>query len=497
MVIISVFLAGCANNKNPDDFNIDGLLDETSASVEDAESTEEKSKAESTVWNDEFDVNTSSALKEIQISAVIKDSDTETVSVVTMQEPEFDEEYKKAMAEAIFGAGDIYIYGDEVLTKSEVEERISDTNEQIEDINKSIQEQGEWFSEDKQEFLGEEEADEKLAGLEETLEEYQAMLGTAPEEHVKADDYSSNGYMSKYGGINYSLEFDDTRDGIYYKKMKESIFYSDMYSLSYRQKYICFRPLDFHDVCSDELNGYDAYLWPLSDNEFGSSEFDDLENICTTSKEDAILTAKQFAAQIGFSDLEVAQTSDCIWMGAADEYWEDSKAVKDGYVVLFEHNIDGHWLEDDVEDYYEVLRDSSVEDPQYQIKSYLKIYVNDYGIVNMECINPLTEIQKTEDVPMISLDNVQEIITDALKNDTDKYAFDEYDKIQNFRYMNLVYFRLHSSEEDGIYSYVPAWMLYEQKTDNGGSGAQGYGAVIVVNAIDGSIIDVKKELFGE
>jgi hypothetical protein len=414
-----------------------------------------------------------------------------------MQEPEFDEEYKKAMAEAIFGAGDIYIYGETALTKSEVEERISDTNEQIESINKSIQEQGVWFSEDQQEFLGEEEADEELAGLEETLEEYEAMLDTAPDDYVKADDYSSNGYIKEYGGINYTLEFDDTRDGIYYKKMRMSNFYNDMYSLSYRQKYICFKPLDFHDVCSDELNGYDAYLWPFSDNEFGSSEFDDLENVCTTPKEDAILTAKQFAAQIGFSDLEVAQTSDCIWMGAADEYWEDSKAVKDGYVVLFEHNIDGYWLEDDVEDYYEVLRESSVENPQYQIKSYLKIYVNDYGIVNMECINPLTEIQKTEDVPMISLDNVQEIMTDALKNDTDKYAFAEYDKLQKFGYMDLVYFRLHSNDEDGTYSYVPAWMLYEQKKDDDSSDVQGYGAVIVVNAIDGSIIDVKKELFGE
>jgi hypothetical protein len=223
-----------------------------------------------------------------------------------------------------------------------------------------------------------------------------------------------------------------------------------------------------------------------------------MENICTTSKEDAILTAKQFAAQIGFSDLALLEAYDCIWIGSVDEYWEDSKAVKDGYVVRFEHNIDGKWIgEEDIDNYRELLQENDVENPQYQLECYLEIYVNDYGIVSMECVNPLTEIQKTEDVPMISLDNVQEIMTDALKNDTDEYAFAEYDKIQKFGYMDLVYFRLHSDEDDGTYSYVPAWMLYEQRIYDGSSDALGYGAVIAVNAIDGSIIDVKKELFGE
>jgi hypothetical protein len=469
-------LTGCGNNKNPADFNIDEPSDEAVASAGDLETTEENQN-DVIVWEDEFDVETSSSINKIKISATIEDSDTEPVSVVTMQEPEFNEEYKKAVIEAVFGAGDIYIYGETRLTKSEIEERISDTNEQIETIRKSVQDGEEYYwSETKQDIVRVEEADEEIADLEATLEEYEAVLASAPEEYVKADDYSSDEYLREYGGINYTLEFGESSEGMY------------------RKKYITFKPLDFQDVCSDELDDCNYELHPSS-----AYQDSDLENICTTSREDAILTAKQFAAQIGFSDLKLFDTYDCVWVGAIGDSWDDDlKFVKDGYVVRFEHNIEGKWLDDNVMYYSEALGEGydvlgHVENPQYQLDCYLEIYVNDYGIVNMEYINPLTELKKTEDVPMISLDSVQEIMTAALKNDTDKYVFAEHGAIQKFCDMDLVYFRLHSGEEDGLYSYVPAWVLCEQRRDDDIVD----GAVIVVNAIDGSIIDVKKELFGE
>jgi hypothetical protein len=57
--------------------------------------------------------------------------------------------------------------------------------------------------------------------------------------------------------------------------------------------------------------------------------------------------------------------------------------------------------------------------------------------------------------------------------------------------MELVYFRVQDQEENSRkYSYVPAWRLSKSPSDSGE-----LGSCIVINAIDGSVIDVEKEVF--
>jgi hypothetical protein len=104
--------------------------------------------------------------------------------------------------------------------------------------------------------------------------------------------------------------------------------------------------------------------------------------------------------------------------------------------------------------------------------------------------NPLVETGITKNVSILSLDSIENIMIDELTENFDSYVPYSYEEVQRLDYMQLIYFRVEddTEEESNRYSYIPVWRLSKGIPSN-------MQCCIVVNAIDGSVIDVQKEVF--
>jgi hypothetical protein len=242
-----------------------------------------------------------------------------------------------------------------------------------------------------------------------------------------------------------------------------------------REKKISFKAADFMDVSPALPDGASSVLvYPVE--EAGA------DNACSLTEEEAETTARQFAERLGFSDLEPAEVMPLGWTVNTGDGFGEKTDVIEGYAITLRHCIYGVFYDDTEENYEEYYNTLTTTSDRYCITSEMTIYVNSCGVIYMSYVNPLKVNSVTENVPLLSLDNIKDIMAETLKEQS-KTEFNE---------MKLMYFRLCDDKSDGsLYSYVPAWRLAYRVTS--GNPVK---YCVVVNAIDGSVIDVEKEVYG-
>lgn len=127
----------------------------------------------------------------------------------------------------------------------------------------------------------------------------------------------------------------------------------------------------------------------------------------------------------------------------------------------------------------------------YSLENKVYIYVTERGVIKVELWSPLKLISETENVKLLSMESVKETIKSSMEEYINLYlahartlgdtSLNDVDHL-DFTELELVYCRVRSEEKENHFSYVPAWRLTNWN--------KSIPLMMVVNAIDGSLIDM-------
>lgn len=262
-----------------------------------------------------------------------------------------------------------------------------------------------------------------------------------------------------------------------------------------KQLFIYVYPTDFTEAIPEEVTVegalYDAY-YPDEGEELG-------ENLCKYSRKEAEELAQKFIEEAGFTGYQPNKTGELHWLGdyEGDEIQGhyNQKAI-DGYVIRFELEDEaGSKLDVSQHDYDDLIRIST--GTMYDWDSYIEVYVVDEGIMEIQFCNPVHVVETSSVVNLLSFGSVQKIFRAALQEDfagiylpNEKFNWTKGTVL--FNSVELTYFRIRDKEKEGCYSYIPVW-LFCRREKLGGEVEKVIYTPILINAIDGTIINLREE----
>lgn len=421
-------------------------------------------------WSDEWNVSLEGGETiRLSVNANVVIPETNSMSVVEVEQTVVDAEYKKHFMSVFFDNGELYYHDDAHRTKAEWEDRIAELEALIA-INKDTI-QGQQLESDVMS-----EADAFLASLEDELQECRSYQQSAPDDYVPADSFDNCNEFIGYCGevpftVNFAMNDDKTVSGV---------------------RVEC---TDGRLCVPESLRGYDGVeIFDLQ------RPADADANQCDMSMEEAKQLADQFIDGIGRSDQVCWQTEDAWWSAYTEhneeavpwiEYVED---VVCGYRFVYGTGVDGRAFAEyggmTVFDQFKIAIDDIWGEPEevpggfYDSNDQISLVVTDAGVVDVAMDYPVDMTNVTGQVELLPLDSVKGI----MKNEVMEHA-DNYDFTQSKYYntMELMYFRLKNHEKQGSYSYVPVWSLSAKIGETRQH-------AVMVNAIDGSVIHIEDEL---
>lgn len=396
---------------------------------------------------------------DVNVNAKITVPQVEQMSVIEVTEPEFDAEYKEAVAEKFFAEGEIY-YGDLPHLPKKEQQELKDYFMGGGEISIS-------YVDDYMESL---EWDQYWQDLGEMLNNTEELSDT----YTPVEEYTINRYTGIYEGRMYNLSFIEAT--------------GDIFS-SYRQaKRIKWTVEDLYQVCPEKFKEQeDLTCSPWMRGSW-------IDNQCEISEEEALKQAKKFAEQLGLDYPVYSYSRPLMWGTAPERVTEESESDDwgiNGYVFYFDLGVDEiSFVSYGVEEEYWGFGWSESEEMQYSLQAQLQIYVTDQGVIRVIADNPMEITGVLEGVELLPLDTVKSIMKEAMNEQSEILLLD--DNRTNFNSMELIYFRVRDKENTGNYSYVPTWrlgyvtkdtVLHETSVRN----------PVLINAIDGSLIDFHDE----
>ena len=303
-------------------------------------------------------------------------------------------------------------------------------------------------------------------GMSDMAEEYQADLNSyneamenAPDEYQAAGDYSGSYYMGSIDGRKYTLNF--SSDGIYF----------DPWDIDYKSR--------------DDLENVAGYVYGSSEY-ISSDEINELTNLCSYTESEAQSIAEDFMVDVGIDDMILTETNELCWEYNNLITSQSELTELDGYVFTFARavsnspvatkslsNVDNLTTEDGYVDIY---------------AEECKIAVDSNGILYAWWTVYMKATGKTEEnAELLSFDAMLEIANESVADYYTEYPT-SYSEIE-FNNVELSYY-LSETEEDGIFKYVPAWIFTEYEEDDEYSNANYPNQMVVIDATDGSVIDL-------
>lgn len=461
-------LAGCTDKTV--DYNIDNRTEEdTEASVSEAESQTEpyaegfeqfQSLAQKR-YVDSWNAVTDDGRKvRINIRTMIEIPDVQAMCVLEVCEPGFDAEYKEKVIKAIFGTSDIYSYETDKLPREDLLKLIDEKEYELKRLEEYCEEAHKRGDEDMEQYFRD-EIDEGWEMID-MLEKYAKNAGS---EYTPVDDYEGNLFMGYIDGIRYMLKFE--------KKEDREI-----------EKNIVFKAVDMHDLCSEKIKDskYCDLVFQIIDNK--------QDNLCKTDLEEIKGTVEDFLDAMGVSVIVGEDVREQLWSGLdyRDEELTDENIVKDGFMLnmnlgtkygpiyeLLSNYLDGGWKPDSAE---------SDEGGIYSTLHIAYVSLNDSGVAYADICSPMEIVKQTDDVKLLSFDIIEEIMKDELSANPYEYTLNKAVSEINIDSISLIYYRMKDKKEEGRYCFVPAW---EFSSSN-------YDTLLIINAIDGTVIDVDETL---
>lgn len=404
-------------------------------------------------WKASWEVNEGET---IQVSAPIILPNVKQMSVLEVEEAQFDEGYKKRVAQNIFDAGEVY-YGDAAhLPKMDLNTNyfnsIETYNGKLINLDVVIKESKEYA---------------------EACEQYE----NATEAYVPAESYSVNRYI-----------------GNYEEKLFTLVFTEDSETLNFRgRKQIYWTVKNIYEVCPEEykeVEPLDCSPWKEG-GDWG-------ENLCKLSEEEALKEALQFVERLGLDYNVVSHRYPLLWGNPPETVTEFSNSDSwgvNGYVFFLDFGIDNlSFVDYGTEADYRVLwsQESKNAELKYSLESRLQVYVTDNGVIRAIVDNPVDLISVKDGVELLPLETIKEIMQEKTAEHWESIS----DGTMSSAYldaMELIYFRVSDTEDTAKYSYIPAWRLANVTRDTVRDEIN-IGSVLLINAIDGTYIDIYNEM---
>lgn len=394
------------------------------------------------------------AYMEVQVDAQILLPEVSGMSVVEVEETEFDAAFKQQITEKLLGEGPIY-YGDVSHLPRKDLEQLRDFWEN----GKTVYSEYPTDADD---------------GMQEWRKMWDAIdnLDTAPDTYTPAESYEENTYIGTYNGIPYELKFTGTAgDSVYIRRIRQIIL----------------EPKDLYQICPETMKDQENLTcepWIYGDWK---------DNRCSISQEEAADKAEKAAQKLGLDYPVASKVRPLVW-GQVPEVIplnqeEDQDWTIHGYVFSYDMGIDDlsfveYGMEEDYADFWS--RTERTEEIQYSMETRLDIYVTESGVVRMVANNPVKITGVSQNVELLPLETIQDIMRQAVQEQANLFRFNFYNNA-TFNEMELLYFRVRDQKNPGKYSYVPTWRLGMVRRDDIAHTISIQNPVLI-NAIDGSVI---------
>lgn len=425
-------------------------------------------------WKDDWTVQTSDGKVNLNIYADIELPEGNSMAVVQAKRALLDAEYKKQFLDAYFSGTTVYYHDTEHLTKDELQRLIRQNQNDVNGMQEKLDE-GVGLSEtDKARQQG------YVNEYKEQITEYENALKNAKDERTKAEDYGScNSYAGYIGDLLCQVTFyPDEKDGQYLERVSAGPDTSGCVDQYYGPE-----SMSGDDIVNGNFYTDSGDL--LSDGNQDAGQ----KNESSITQEEAQKTAERFLNKIGRTN-QVCTASDAyVWTGGM----KDSSGVitqqnttADGYIFSYGTGVNGEaFCEDfDYTRYDSLWQDQDALENGYSEADRAQIAVNDAGTIQIELTAPVTIEKITDQVELLSLDNIKEIIKDEVMTNPDAYTLVEH---KYFNGLKLGYAKIKNDSDAGSCSYVPAWCFYAK-----GGNEVDYHPVFV-NAIDGTVFYAKDE----
>lgn len=454
-MLLVISLAGCGKEKQVDvseEASSQGLVStDTSEPQQEASEYETNVEGEEVPLKWEESISNTETRATIRINASVEAADIGDMKVINITEKVYDETSKKEFIES-FSEGTVYKYDLEYYTKDM--------------LDRVIEELESWLN-------SETAAGDKINNL---IAECEGYYENASDKLTEATDYSGERFFTTYDDKEFIISFFEYEDSFlmeYYNYSGISI------ELVHPEMYTNFDENIYKEVSFTQDVMYDN----------GS-----VENICQITENDAKVVAEDFVESLEIGEFGVVNqyntyvTCQTIDSDITPSGWYD------GYTFCFERSVDGVQL--DTKKYqmsrfidYQ-LNDAVIDagygtDAYYVTKGYecelILVSVNDSGVVKVSYQYPM-EIKDVmaENVKLLSFDKIQDEAEYILSSSP--YFKDNF---YSLNVCELAYFPVRDQWGSNDRALVPVWSL--STLDNN--------AYILINAIDGSNINVSLNMF--
>lgn len=447
-------LAGCGGEKTID-YHPEGVADvpQTGSGAGGAVSQFAGETLWSEIWNIE---RGGEETVEVIVDARIVLPPVEEMYVVTAKVPKFDEQFREQAVKNFYGESVVF-YDDILhLPKKELEAIYKDYENRYEtssDAEKDI-----WKA---------------------NMEKYKSLMEKASDTYTPADDYEVDEYIGTRDGITYKLGIHDDY-GVAEGKFD---------SLE-----IVINATNIEELVPEQYPDY-IHAWPHP--YMTCDKYADIgENECVYSEQEAERLARDLLESFGLEYPVLTRSVPLIWGDEELSSRNCNEYHANGYSFTFAYGIDGVSFPDfGTEDNYEnwdaigVYQEKTVK---YGMNAHAVIDVTDKGIYCEYIADPLETVRISECVKLLPLETIKEIMKENMEKKYEDLPFHAGRVPQKFTHMELIYFRVRDKENEGCYSYVPAWRLSE-KEEMYSYGESRIRNPIIVNAIDGTLIDIYED----
>lgn len=462
VMMLSGAATGCGKKKV--DYNIDGENSGSgSGSSGDSGELRAKVKAPKSYTGD-IPVG-DSGLSSIKIDAKkISIPDASTMSIVSCEPLLYTSDYKKQLVEGTLDKSKgIYKFSYEKQVREDVQKDLDMYQTMLEDANAAGDtENAQWISD--------------------TVNSLKSDLANATDSRDPAGDvYDGEDYVGYIG---------------------DQMFETTMYSAEGTGAGGTFNLSHYPYSTIKDIRPYENYY----NVSYYPDETSDMENMSDMSKEEAISFATSYLADMGFKDIALKSCSNLVW--DYFDYAGNTKAEEcDGWAVTFVKAVDNVPIYNPDIWNVDYLDTNNVWYSDNGESLSLNIY--DGKVISAYIDYSLKTVSEENDVELLSWDDIlksaQEKIPEFYKDNKTSYMDIVFD------YVKLTYYKVKDEENPGNYKLVPAWAFISSSPDTGETDgtetsteeeneilATSYPAqLILINAVDGSLIDVAAQLNSE
>ena len=412
--------------------------------------------------------------------------DATELNVYETTKKSFDDfDFRKSIVEKVSDDGKIYSAKEENLPAYILTRRANDSKRSLQLWEEEMQNvQEESVQNDYQTYYQEEK---------ENYERYQNLIAAASDEFVETtyDDWKE---AEKIRETEEQYNYLETqviimRDGKPWYLMVDG--YSGLMMTA----------VDYREYFPDKAEQYSSMDGSLYKNGKGKVMTDEDK---TTYEE----PAKEFIRSIGIGEfMSDGRLYDMEFYGTIETDGNmDSKTIGDtgACIVAFSRNLDG--VPADSSNYWTMATYDNVEEAnnymcteKYSTEEILVCIGADGRILGFSAKGLVeTPTVQTQGVALLSFEQIKEVIMNRMQsnppvNGSGWSSQDDegivYDPVTNYGDLSLEYFRMPDENDENKFTLIPVWCLKGEMSDN-------YSAVnLLINAMDGSVIDPGKVLF--